>query len=841
MIRRLLPGLLILLTFCMHHNVLSQGHLWGFTMRGGRDGAGVIFKTDIDGSNYSIIKEFDVMYPGENPRHMALTPSANGKLYGLTAAGGMYNHGVLFEYDPATGSYIKKADFENISRGASPIASLIEIANGKLYGMTSFGGINNGGVLFEYDPDRGSFTKKFDFSDETGKQPSGALTLAPNGKLYGMTEQGGNGAGTIFTFDPATDTYEKVLDLEPATTGSKPRGTLTLTSDGLFYGTTQEGGASDDGVLFSLDPATNAFQKKVDFAFTEKGSSPTGSLVEGANGKLYGMAFDGGLHSRNPVNFYGTLFEYDPASGVLEKKIDFDFNTTGVNPYGSLIRASNGKLYGMTSQGGPGNDIFEQSGTLFEYTPESGLISKHQFDWDTGGLPYGAVTELNGKLYGMTFGGGITNKGTLFEFDLETEVYTKKIDLGFAPEGAFPIGGLTLVDGKLFGHTTAGGSSSEGTIFACDTATGEFTKQYEFSMLLDEMTSPAGKMVLAPNGKLYGVTTRSPHDGTGALFEFDPASGAVTKKQEFESNPVWNMTLAANGKLYGLTRYDGADQSGRIFEYDPAQDKFTYVVDFTASVTGGDPAGAFTEVGGKLYGITVRGGANNFGTIYAYDLASQKIEVQYHLVRLNNASQQFYSLTPAPDGKLYGMARAWLDTRLAIIFQFDPAAHTFSVVHEFTRPNGGLPNGGDLTLSPDGALYGVTGYGGANGTGVLFRFNPATKAYAITHDFRTETATDWSQFTYVPAPPPVIMTTEDQAMLARKVYPNPAEDRIYLDKKITDVQEIRAVNGLANTTPLPFAKRNERYEVNVQQLQPGFYILHLSTRSGTQQIKLIKK
>jgi hypothetical protein len=45
MIRRLLPGLLILLSFCMHHNVLSQGHLWGFTMRGGRDGAGVIFKT----------------------------------------------------------------------------------------------------------------------------------------------------------------------------------------------------------------------------------------------------------------------------------------------------------------------------------------------------------------------------------------------------------------------------------------------------------------------------------------------------------------------------------------------------------------------------------------------------------------------------------------------------------------------------------------------------------------------------------------------------------------------------------------------------------------------------
>ncbi len=49
---------------------------------------------------------------------------------------------------------------------------------------------------------------------------------------------------------------------------------------------------------------------------------------------------------------------------VFTKKIDFDGLNNGSNPYGSLIEADNGKLYGMTKFGGTGN------GVLFEYDRE---------------------------------------------------------------------------------------------------------------------------------------------------------------------------------------------------------------------------------------------------------------------------------------------------------------------------------------------------------------------------------------------------------------------------------------------------------------------------------------
>lgn len=144
--------------------------------------------------------------------------ASNGKLYGLTSAGGTGAVGTLFEYDAITNAFIKRVDFTGnagVNPGGAPYGSLVQYSgNGKLYGLTKQGGANAQGVIFEFDPTTNTYTKKIDMLAANGYSAFGSLVEA-SGKLYGMTSLGGaNSLGVIFEYDPATNTYTKKLILQ---------------------------------------------------------------------------------------------------------------------------------------------------------------------------------------------------------------------------------------------------------------------------------------------------------------------------------------------------------------------------------------------------------------------------------------------------------------------------------------------------------------------------------------------------------------------------------------------------------------------------------------------------
>lgn len=136
---------------------------------------------------------------------------ANGKLYSTTLYGGANNKGVIFEYDPAANTYTKRHDF-NGSVSNYEVTSLVRAKNGKLYGTANGGGIPEpgaglplgGGVLFEYDLGTSTFTKKHDFT-LTGQSIydlgvfPSGLINSTNGKLYGATQYG------VFEYNPLTE------------------------------------------------------------------------------------------------------------------------------------------------------------------------------------------------------------------------------------------------------------------------------------------------------------------------------------------------------------------------------------------------------------------------------------------------------------------------------------------------------------------------------------------------------------------------------------------------------------------------------------------------------------
>ncbi|MDX9932155.1 MAG: hypothetical protein RB294_06190, partial [Bacteroidales bacterium] len=212
------------------------------------------------------------------------------ELWGMTKNGGPWDQGVIFRVD-SNGENIQIAFDFPFNEGRHPYGSLAFANNGKYYGMTSRGGANYNGVIFEFDALTEQCIKRHDFDSATsGNSPIGSLFLASDSLFYGMTEYGGaNNLGCIFSFNISSFAVTKLFDFD-SIHGSHPNGSLIQANDGFLYGITKYGGASNSGVLFLFDIATNTYQKKIDFDDTLHGGNPSGSLVQDSFGKLYGIA-----------------------------------------------------------------------------------------------------------------------------------------------------------------------------------------------------------------------------------------------------------------------------------------------------------------------------------------------------------------------------------------------------------------------------------------------------------------------------------------------------------------------------------------------------------------------
>lgn len=312
----------------------SDGKYYGMTTRGGTFGYGVIFSFDVTTSNYSVLHNFDNTN-GAEPAG-SLIQASNGKLYGVTSRGGASNNGVLFSFDPLTFIYnvLKHFDYN----GSVPIGSVIQASDGKLYGMTWSGGTSAAGTIYCFDLSSSGFSIIKNFANNDGAHPHGSLIQASSGKLYGMTFEGGNtyneqfyidpithiptyiitpGDGVIFSFDLASSVYSVVYNFNMASgSGASPNSSLLPASDGKLYGTTSRGSGGYGGV-FSFDPIASNYIVLKKFDSYIEGAIPFGSLIKGSDGNLYGTFSEGGTY------YYGGVFSINPVSKTFNKQ---DFN-----------------------------------------------------------------------------------------------------------------------------------------------------------------------------------------------------------------------------------------------------------------------------------------------------------------------------------------------------------------------------------------------------------------------------------------------------------------------------------------------------------------------------------
>lgn len=132
-------------------------------------------------------------------------------------------------------------------------------------------------------------------------QRTGGYRVAPDGSRYGTTLQGGaDGNGIVYRLT-ASGEYSILYSFSGGSDGANPWAPLIFAKNGNFYGTTSNGGASGCGTVFEIT-TTGALTTLYSFS-GQDGCTPHAPLVETASGKFIGSAMYGGTNNQ------GTVFE----------------------------------------------------------------------------------------------------------------------------------------------------------------------------------------------------------------------------------------------------------------------------------------------------------------------------------------------------------------------------------------------------------------------------------------------------------------------------------------------------------------------------------------------------
>ncbi len=315
----------------------------------------------------------------------------------------------------------------------------------------------------------------------------------------------------------------------------------------------------------------------------------------------------------NTVPSYGTLYKFGGGSD-------------GEYPVAGLINVR-GTLYGTTADGGDGSFGYSCCGTIFSIRESGKETVLHRFKGgSTDGIqPVAPILNVNGTLYGTTYGGGAKGKnGTVFAITIsgkETVLYSFK----GPPDGAHPVAPLLNVNGTLWGTTTGGGAKGNGTVFAISQS-GTETVRYSFKGGRADGQNPYGGLTNV-RGKLYGTT-----DGGGAhcinyvacgtVFSIT-TSGNESVLYSFQGgkdgqNPEAGLVYR-EGKLYGTTAgggggYTSKPGNGIAFAVTPSGAE-TVLHRFGYRHDGAAPQAALLDVNGTLYGTTTYGGTYDYGTV----------------------------------------------------------------------------------------------------------------------------------------------------------------------------------------------------------------------------------
>ncbi|MGP8198646.1 MAG: choice-of-anchor tandem repeat GloVer-containing protein [Limisphaerales bacterium] len=350
-------------------------------------------------------------------------------------------------------SFTNVYSFTNGSDGANPFFGQLVLSGNTLYGTAAFGGSSGHGTVFKVNTDGTGFQTLYAFAGypTDGEYPWGGLVLSGN-ILYGTTDAGGgSGGGTVFSIQTGGSGYAMLYNFGSG--GYEPYGDLIL-SGSTLYGTTSQGGTSGWGTVYTVQTSGSGYATLHNFTSGSDGSTPYDNNLVLSGGTLYGTTANGAIGGN------GTVFSVQTSGSGFTTLQSFDF-TNGGNPIGGLVLSSN-TLYGTTDGGGTFG-----AGTVFSVsTSGTGYTVLHSFSGSEGYRPYCALVLSGNTLFGTTTTGGSFGAGTVFAVQTDGSCFTTLYDFTGGSDGASPWTGLVISGNTLYGTAETGGISNYGTVFA---------------------------------------------------------------------------------------------------------------------------------------------------------------------------------------------------------------------------------------------------------------------------------------------------------------------------------------------------------------------------------------
>jgi uncharacterized repeat protein (TIGR03803 family) len=274
-----------------------------------------------------------------------VTLGTDGNLYSTTGNndGGSGIWGSIYKVTPG-GTATTLHTFTNGTDGSYPYWPPIEATNGIFYGVTSNQAVNSTAYSVTSG---GTFTTLHTFTGTDGQNVS-SLVQGSDGNFYGASVLGGtSNDGVILKMTPAGTVT--VLHNFAGTDGSEGYWPLMQAKDGNFYGTTRSGGTNGAGVLFRMAPA-GTYTVLYNFPSTGNpatGEFPYSGLIQATNGLLYGTT----SNHQGPWG-WGSLYSYDITTATFKTLYSFSGNAVGGQPSSPLLQMTDGLVYGTTYVGG---------------------------------------------------------------------------------------------------------------------------------------------------------------------------------------------------------------------------------------------------------------------------------------------------------------------------------------------------------------------------------------------------------------------------------------------------------------------------------------------------------
>jgi uncharacterized repeat protein (TIGR03803 family) len=472
-----------------------------------------------------------------------------------------------------------------------------------------------------------------------------ALLRAGNGAFYGTTQNGGtNLAGTVFQMTAAgavTDLYS----FSGGDDGANPQAALIEDADGSLLGTTQNGGASNAGVIYRLSfsgapqltaqPAGQTVYagdtvllnvavigaSPLSYQWQKNGTNlVNGGNLSGAAARLLALGSvtlaDIGTYSVIVSNALGSVRSADAVLSVISSPPFITLQPTNQSPApGATV------TFAVTAFGNsPLSYQWQRNGTnLADGANLSGS--------GTSALTLFNVVEADNGTYSVIVSNvlsSVTSAGAVLTVIPVSAPGTRLATLhSFSSTGGGgwpPNGLMSASNGVLYGTTQFGRSNSfsgPGTAFRL-TTNGFLTTLVSFAVTNGSL--PQAALAQGSDGNLYGTTKYGGTNFVGSVFQMTP-DGSLTNLYSFEGGadgiyPDAPLLPATDGNLYGTTPTGGDSGSGNVFTINPAG-AFTNLYSFTGGLDGDGPTGALVQgADGNFYGLTPYGGASGKGNAF---------------------------------------------------------------------------------------------------------------------------------------------------------------------------------------------------------------------------------